>query len=97
MNKRLLFILLLFFGCSLSMIAQDRRITGKVVSAVDGSPLPGVSVQVKGTGKGASTDATGNFAISVPTGKNLLEIRSVGFDAQTITIGNQSVISVTLE
>ena len=48
MNKRLLFInLLLFLGCSLSMIAQDRRISGKVTSASDGSALPGVTVQIK--------------------------------------------------
>ncbi|MEY4540747.1 MAG: hypothetical protein RLZZ306_2504 [Bacteroidota bacterium] len=96
MNKRLLFSLLLFFGCSLSMIAQDRRITGKIVSAGDNSPLPGVSVQIKGTGKGTSTDATGNFAVSVPDGKTTLEIRSVGFASQTVQIGSQSVVNVTL-
>ena len=97
MNKRLfLFNLLLFLGLSLSMLAQDRRITGKIVSAADGSPLPGVSVQVKGTAKGTATDVTGNYAVSVPTGKATLEIRSVGFNTQTITIGNQSVINVTL-
>ena len=96
MNKRLLFSLLLFLGCSLSMIAQERRITGKVVSAADGSPLPGVSVQVKGTGKGASTDASGNYVINIPSGKGTLEIRSVGFNNQTVTIGAQSAINVAL-
>ena len=97
MNKRLLlFNLLLFLGCSLSMMAQDRRITGKVVSAADGSPLPGVSVQVKGTAKGTSTDATGSYTLSVPTGKTTLEIRSVGFNTQTVTIGSQSAINVAL-
>ena len=84
MNKRLLFSLLLFLGCSLSMIAQERRITGKVVSAADGSPLPGVSVQVKGTGKGASTDASGNYVINIPSGKGTLEIRSVGLDRKSV-------------
>ncbi len=96
MNKRLLFSLIMFLGCTLSMIAQDRRITGKVVSAVDGSPLPGVSVQVKGTGKGASTDATGNYAISVPTSKNAIEFRSVGFYAKSVEIAGQTTINVTL-
>ncbi len=97
MNKRLLlFNLLLFLGCSLSMIAQDRRITGKVVSAADGSPLPGVSVQVKGTAKGTATDASGNYAVSVPSGKGILEIRSVGFNAQTLQIGSQSIINLAL-
>lgn len=96
MNKNLLLSLILFFGCSLSLIAQDRRITGKVVSAGDGSPLPGVSVQIKGTGKGASTDASGNYAISVPSGKSTLEIRSVGFNQQSIQIGSQSIINISL-
>ena len=96
MSKNLLFSLLLFFGFSLSLVAQDRRITGKIVSAADNSPLPGVSVQVKGTAKGTSTDATGNYAVSVPNGKGTLEIRSVGFDTQTITIGTQSTINVAL-
>jgi TonB-dependent starch-binding outer membrane protein SusC len=97
MKKRLLFSLIMFFGCSLSMIAQDRRITGKVVSAGDSSPLPGVSVQVKGTSKGTATDATGNFSINVPTGKATLEIRSVGFVNRNIEVGSQTVINVALE
>ena len=96
MNKHLLFSLLLFFSCSLGVIAQDRRITGKVVSAGDGSPLPGVSVQIKGTSKGTSTDATGNYAVSVPAGKSILEIRSVGFNSQSLQIGSQSLINITL-
>jgi TonB-dependent starch-binding outer membrane protein SusC len=96
MNKRLLFSLLLFFGCSLSMLAQDRRITGKVVSSVDGSPLPGVSVQVKGTNKGTSTDATGSYAINVPSGKASIEVRSVGFLTQSFEVGSQSVINISL-
>ncbi|WP_332369039.1 carboxypeptidase-like regulatory domain-containing protein [Spirosoma telluris] len=37
--------------------AQERRVIGKVTSAEDGSPLPGVSVVVKGTTKGTTTDA----------------------------------------
>lgn len=96
MKKNLLINLLLFFGCSLSMIAQDRRITGKVVSAGDGSPLPGVSVQIKGTSKGTSTDATGNYTISVPAGKSTLEIRSVGFNPQSLQIGSQTIINIAL-
>ena len=96
MNKRLLFSLMLMFGYTLSMIAQERRITGKIVSAGDNAPLPGVSVQIKGTGQGTSTDALGIYAVNVPAGKNTLEIRSVGFTPQTIQIGTQNVINVAL-
>lgn len=86
----------MFLGCSLSMIAQDRRITGKVVSAGDGSPLPGVSVQIKGTSKGTSTDATGSYAINIPSGKSSIEFRSVGFYSKTVEIAGQSTINVAL-
>ena len=57
MNKKLLtsFVLLLLLVFRVS--AQDRMISGKVTSSEDGSSLPGVSVSVKGTSKGTTTNA----------------------------------------
>jgi len=62
--------------CSLwsTVWAQDRRITGKVTSAEDNLPLPGVSVVVKGTTKGATTDAGGMYSLDVPGSKALLAL-----------------------
>ncbi|MDR6563476.1 MULTISPECIES: TonB-dependent receptor [unclassified Arcicella] len=97
MNKRLLFInLLLFLGCSLSMIAQDRRITGKVTAASDGSALPGVTVQVKGVSKGTQTDASGSYSLSVSNNQKTVVFSFVGFTSQEITIGSKSIIDVQL-
>jgi outer membrane receptor protein involved in Fe transport len=77
--------------------AQDRRIIGKVTSAEDGSPLPGVSVVLKGTTKGTSTDAGGIFDLSVPTAKGTTLVFSfVGVATQEILIGNQSELNVSL-
>lgn len=98
MNKRLLFInLLLFLGCSLSMIAQDRRITGKVTSASDGSVLPGVTVQIKGISKGTQTDASGSYSLSVSNNQKSVIFSFVGFTSQELEIGSKSVINVSLK
>jgi len=45
---------------------QERTITGKVTSAEDGLPLPGVAVVIKGTTTGVSTDPNGNYSITIP-------------------------------
>ncbi len=86
--------LLLWVSWSMA-IAQDRRITGKVITAEDNSTLPGVSVVLKGSGRGVNTDADGNYAISVPGGGTLV-FSFVGSVSQEIAVGNQSVINVSL-
>ncbi|CAN5206177.1 SusC/RagA family TonB-linked outer membrane protein [soil metagenome] len=96
--KRILCVSMLLV-CSLwsTAWAQDRRIVGKVTSAEDGSPLPGVSVVLKGTTKGTTTDVGGIFDISVPQAKGSVLIFSfVGVATQEIPIGNQSELNVSL-
>ncbi|WP_461114888.1 SusC/RagA family TonB-linked outer membrane protein [Spirosoma jeollabukense] len=96
--KRILCVSMLLI-CSLwsTAWAQDRRIVGKVTSAEDGSPLPGVSVVLKGTTKGTTTDVGGIFDISVPQAKGSVLIFSfVGVATQEIPIGNQSELNVSL-
>ena len=78
-------------------LAQDKRITGRVTSREDGLPLPGVSVKVTGTKTGTQTDASGNFSISVPVGSKSIEVSYIGFLSQIISIGNKTVINVSLE
>jgi TonB-linked SusC/RagA family outer membrane protein len=77
--------------------AQERRIVGKVTAAEDGSPLPGVSVVLKGTTKGTNTDAGGTYEISVPGGKGASLVFSfVGVATQEVKIGTESEINVSL-
>lgn len=75
--------------------AQDVNVTGKV-TADDGSALPGVSVVLKGTNRGTQTDADGNYKITTTKGSSLL-FSFIGFETQTIPVGNMSVINVTLK
>lgn len=95
MRKLLLIISVLFFGLALHTNAQDRQVSGKVVSAEDNSPLPGVSIAVKGTSRGTTTGADGSFKISVGSGASLT-FSFVGFDNKTVAVGNQTVVNVAL-
>ncbi|MCC7380152.1 MAG: SusC/RagA family TonB-linked outer membrane protein, partial [Chitinophagaceae bacterium] len=78
-----------------NLLKQDITVTGKV-SDSKGNPLAGASVTVKGTSRGVTTDASGNFSITVPE-RSVLVISSVGYTAQEITINDQKNIDVYLE
>ncbi|NAY91425.1 SusC/RagA family TonB-linked outer membrane protein [Muricauda sp. JGD-17] len=71
-------------------------ITGQVTNT-DGVPLPGVSIVVKGTSRGVATDFDGNYTIVVPNGQSILVFTSVGYSEQEITVGNRTIINITME
>jgi TonB-linked SusC/RagA family outer membrane protein len=93
--KRRLLVLLLFTFVLGSTYAQ-RQVNGKVTSADDGSPLPGVNVVVVGSQQGSITDIDGNYTISVAEGTTL-KFSYIGYLDQEIQVGNQSVIDVSME
>jgi TonB-linked SusC/RagA family outer membrane protein len=74
---------------------QDIRVTGRVTSAEAGDALHGVSVSVKGSRTGTTTDATGNYAITVPDNATLV-FSYVGYETKEVAVGGQSVVNVTL-
>lgn len=76
--------------------AQGREVTGTVLDATLKDPLPGVTVLIKGTTRGTTTDLDGKFAITVQPGDQSLVFSFVGFTAQEVAIGNQSVINIQL-
>ncbi|GAB3331524.1 TonB-dependent receptor [Larkinella ripae] len=96
MRKSLLLSCLLTVLVWASAIAQDRQVTGKVTSADDGSALPGVSIQLKGTSRGTQTDASGNYTLSVPSEGGALVVSFIGTTTQEVAIGNRSTIDVKL-
>ncbi|WP_345263538.1 SusC/RagA family TonB-linked outer membrane protein [Nibrella viscosa] len=89
----LVFALVLLLSMSVS--AQDRRVTGRVTST-DG-PVPGANVVLKGTTTGTSTDANGNFAINVRGANPVLVISGIGYRSQELAIGNQSNVTINLQ
>nr|WP_295930773.1 SusC/RagA family TonB-linked outer membrane protein [uncultured Dyadobacter sp.] len=75
----------------------DKTIKGKITSKIDGASLPGVSIIVKGTQVGTSSDASGNYSINVSEGTRAVLVFSyIGHETQEVAVGNESVINVTL-
>ncbi|NBA78171.1 SusC/RagA family TonB-linked outer membrane protein [Emticicia sp. ODNR4P] len=95
MRKSLLMTFLLTMLSCVFILAQDRKVTGKVTSAEDGSSLPGVTVQLKGTAKGTQTDANGVYSILAPA-NGTLSFSFVGMSSQDVAISNRSIIDVKL-
>ena len=85
--------LLLF---TLSVNAQDKVITGKVVDSKDGSALPGVTVTAKGGKIGTQTKSDGTFSIKVSSSTTALIFSSVGFGTKESSIAGTSSVDVSL-
>jgi TonB-dependent starch-binding outer membrane protein SusC len=80
---------------SVMSFAQDRTITGKVTDQT-GKALEGVSVKVKNTTRGTTTNADGMFTISVPSTESVISISSVGFLIYEAKAGNSASFNVQL-
>ncbi len=99
-NKLLLktacIIMWLLMFCTADLFAQSKRVTGKISNSTSGTPLPGVSIQLKNSKVGTLSDADGNYALNVPGNSSVLIFTSIGFAKQEITVGDQTVIDVRL-
>ncbi|AYQ31859.1 SusC/RagA family TonB-linked outer membrane protein [Runella sp. SP2] len=94
MKHKLLALIVLLTMIGGSVFAQT--ITGKVTSQTDGQPLPGVSIVVKGTSAGTTTDGNGKFSIA-GSSKSTLVFSYIGFKTQEIAVGNRSTIEIVLQ
>ncbi|WP_461050771.1 SusC/RagA family TonB-linked outer membrane protein [Spirosoma arcticum] len=97
----LLFFLWAAFVLTTVAQAQDRRVTGRVISGKDQQPIPGVNILIKNTQAGTTTDANGNFSLTLSPDRNngsaTLVFSAIGFAGQEVAIGNQSQVNVTLQ
>ena len=97
MKKRKINMLLLFiFSMFVANMVAQKEVTGTVKSD-DGLLLPGVSVVLKGTKKGVSTDFDGNYSIQVPTSNATLVFSYTGMITQEMLVGDKKVIDVILK
>jgi TonB-dependent starch-binding outer membrane protein SusC len=94
--RKLVSMLSLLLMCTMHLFAQDKTVTGKVTDEKDGSPLPGVSVTVKGTNLGTTTNSDGSFSLSVPATAKTLVFSFVNYNSVEIGIGARSNYSVSL-
>lgn len=91
--KYLLFFMLAIL-VNITAMAQVRTITGKVTDST-GIPLPSVSVLEKGTANGTSTNANGDYIISVRPNAVLVS-SSVGYKITEVAVGGRQVVNITL-
>ena len=84
-----------FFSISLVAFAQEREIKGKVTDNDSGEGLPGVNIVVKGTTQGTTTDAKGEFTLSVLANSTLI-FSFIGYETQETAIGSQTTLNLKL-
>lgn len=77
-------------------VPTELEIRGKVANE-KGEALPGVTVQVKGSAKGVVTNEKGEFAITVPDGRAVLIVSSIGYNKTEIPVNGRKDMSVTLQ
>ncbi|UAY51563.1 SusC/RagA family TonB-linked outer membrane protein [Ferruginibacter albus] len=94
--KRILFVIVLMPVKGLAQIdtIHEHAVSGKVTSEA-GLALSNVSIQIQGTSKGTTTNATGEFAI-IASDSDVLVFSSVGYKTQMVTVAGQTGINVTL-
>ncbi len=92
----LMLALMSFIGIQFAL-AQTRTINGTVTSSEDGAGIPGVTVLVKGTTVGTTTDIDGKYSLSVKPGSKTLVFSYIGMKTQEVAIGSQNQINVTLQ
>ena len=93
MKSFLLSIFLSFMGVVVT--AQTYEINGTVADN-SGMPLPGVSIVVKNTSKGGSTDFDGNFTISNVQKGEILVFSYMGFTTKEVVVNNSNALSIVL-
>ena len=94
---RKLKLLGLFCSISLALIAQNKTVTGTVISAEDNEPLIGVTVMVKGGTIGTVTNLDGEFSITLPADNETLVFSMVGMKTLEVNTRNRTSINVLLE
>ncbi len=76
--------------------SQNKTVTGKVTSAIDGTSLPGVTVSTRGSQIGVQTGSDGSYAISIPSQSAVLIFSSVGYVSQEISLKGRTTLDVSM-
>jgi TonB-linked SusC/RagA family outer membrane protein len=84
-----------FIACVPKLMAQQSIVSGKVTSAEDGSPLPGVNVLLKGTTTGTVTDTNGIYSLSAPSDA-VLVVSFIGLKTVEVPVNGRSTIDIQL-
>lgn len=88
-------LLLLVSIISIPAWAQQQTIKGKVTGETQ-EALPGVTVLIKGTSTGTTTDVDGNYTLPAPAGPGTLVVSYVGYVTKEVAINNRTTINISL-
>ena len=92
-----IFLSLFLMPISTSILfAQSKLVTGVVTSSETQQPISGVSVLLKGTKKGTTTDAQGKFSINIIDAKSVLVFTYSSYVEKEIMVGDKTVLSIVL-
>jgi TonB-linked SusC/RagA family outer membrane protein len=89
-------LMLLLVACFFPSMAQERVVTGKVTDGATQQPMPGVSILIKGTSSGTTTDAGGSYSLNIPGNESVLVFSFIGYVGQEIALGNRTVVDLSL-
>jgi len=93
--KKHYYLLLLFSLLLQNLVAQDISVSGTIISSDDNSPIPGVTVLIKGSILGTTSDINGKYSLKAPA-KGVLVFSFVGMQTQEILVNKQNVINVKM-
>ena len=91
----LLMVAVISFLPGVTKAQENRTVTGKVTDAATKITLPGVSVKVKGTANGASTNTEGTYSLQVKGGE-VLVFSFIGYESKEVAVGTGNRIDVAL-
>jgi TonB-dependent SusC/RagA subfamily outer membrane receptor len=77
-------------------LQQPITVSGIIVDAAD-VPIPGATILITGSTKGTISDSNGKFSLSVPDRKTTLRISFVGYQTQTVTVGDRKELRIVME
>lgn len=95
MRKLIGLLSLLFYVGIQAGLAQTHTVSGIVTDKSDGTPLPGVSIMIKGTHMGTATDAGGRYVLEAKS-TDILVFSFIGMIGQDVPVGNREIINVAL-
>ena len=96
--KKQFLMMIIFLTISVGFLApEDRTIVGKVSSAEDNSPLPGVAVALKGTALRTVTDSQGNYLLKNFPKVGTLVFSFIGMRTQEVKIGDRNRIDIVMQ
>jgi TonB-linked SusC/RagA family outer membrane protein len=94
--RKIASLLLLFLLSASFVFGQGKKISGQINNE-KGEPVPFASVKVRGTNKGTSADANGNFTLNIGDTKNaVLVVSSQGYGEKTVPVGTNTTVNISL-